>query len=80
MSPIDQRLQAVFREFFRNDSIALTDATTFSDIEGWDSVAHVNLINTLEEEFGVKFGVRELMKMTNVAGIKQVLTAKTAAL
>jgi len=79
MSPTDHRLRAVFREFFHDDSLELKDAMTFSDIRGWDSLAHVNLINALEAEFGVKFGVREVMKMKSVGTIRQVLTAKASA-
>jgi len=79
MSPTDQRLRAVFREFFDDDSLELKDAMTFSDIRGWDSLAHVNLINALEAEFGLKFGVREVMKMKSVGTIRQVLTAKASA-
>jgi len=79
MNPTDQRLRAVFREFFDDDSLELKDGMTFSDIGGWDSLAHVNLINTLEAEFGVKFGVGELMKMKSVGAIRHVLTAKASA-
>jgi len=55
MTPTDQRLQAVFREFFGDDSLQLRDGMTFSDFDGWDSLAHMNLINALEAEFGLKF-------------------------
>jgi len=79
MNSTEQRLQAVFREFFNDDSLELKDGMTFSDIRGWDSLAHVNLINALESEFGLKFGVRELMKMKSVGTIRQVLTAKASA-
>ena len=79
MTPTDQRLQTVFREFFNDDSLELSDAMTFSDIRGWDSLAHVTLITALEAEFGLKFGVRELMKMKSVGTIRQVLAAKASA-
>jgi acyl carrier protein len=79
MTPTDQRLQAVFREFFGDDSLQLRDGMTFSDIDGWDSLAHMNLINALEAEFGLKFSVRELMRMKSVGTIRQVLTAKASS-
>jgi acyl carrier protein len=79
MNPTDQRLRDVFREFFKDDSLELQDEMTFSDIGGWDSLAHVNLIDALEAEFGLKFGVRELMKMKTVGAIRRVLTAKASA-
>ena len=79
MTPTDQRLQAVFREFFEDDALQLRDGMTFSDIRGWDSLGHMNLINALEAEFGLRFSVRELMKMKSVGTIRQVLTAKASA-
>src|SRR5262245_15021236 len=79
MSPTDRRLQAVFREFFNDDSLELSDGMTFSDIRGWDSLAHVNLINALEAEFALKFGLREVMKMKSIGAIRRVLTGKTSA-
>ena len=79
MNPTDRRLQAIFREFFNDDSLELNDGMTFSDVRGWDSLAHMNLINALEAEFGLKFSVRELMRMKSVGTIRQVLAAKTSA-
>ena len=51
MSAIDDRIAAVFRECFGENVPELNDETTFADIAGWDSLAHVNLINALEVEF-----------------------------
>jgi acyl carrier protein len=76
MTSIDDRVAAVFRECFGEDVRELNDDTTFADIAGWDSLAHVNLINALEVEFDTKFSVRDLMKMNNVGAIRTVLTAK----
>lgn len=76
MSAIDERVAAVFHEFFGDNAKDLKDETTFADITGWDSVAHVNLINALEEEFAVKFSVRDVMKMNSVGAIRSVLSAK----
>jgi acyl carrier protein len=78
MNPTDQRLQTLFREFFGDDSIELKDEMTFQDIAGWDSIAHVNLINTMEAEFGLKFGIRDLMGMTSVGAIRRVVGDKLA--
>jgi acyl carrier protein len=77
MSVTDDRVSAVFREFFGNNTLELTDETTFSDIEAWDSMAHVNLINALETEFATKFSVRDVMNMNTVGAIRRAVTAKT---
>ena len=76
MGAIDDRVAAVFRERFGDNVRELTDETTFADIAGWDSLAHVNLINALEAEFDTKFSVRDVMKMNSVGAIRRLLTAK----
>jgi len=76
MSAIEDRVSAVFREFFGDDARELKDETTFADISGWDSIAHVNLINALEAEFDTKFSVRDVMKMNSVGAIRSVVTAR----
>lgn len=78
MSSIDDGVAAVFREFFGNNVRELNDETTFADVAGWDSITHVNLINALEEEFGAKFSVRDVMKMNSVGAIRTVVAAKAA--
>lgn len=40
--------------------------TTFSDIDQWDSVATVNIIVALEEEFGIKFKLEDIQTLETV--------------
>jgi acyl carrier protein len=79
MNAIDDRITAVFHEVFANDALQLSDATTFADVPGWDSLAHVKLITALEAEFDTKFSVRDVMKMTTVRAIRQTVAAKAAS-
>lgn len=73
---IDERISAVFQEVFANQTLELSDSTTFQDVPGWDSLAHVKLISALETEFETKFSVRDVMKMTTVGAIRQAVAAK----
>ena len=43
-----ERLERIFREVFNNDSLILRDDMTSRDIEGWDSLAHINLMFSIE--------------------------------
>jgi acyl carrier protein len=40
--------------------------TTFSEIDQWDSVATVNIIVALEEEFGIKFKLEDIQTLETV--------------
>jgi acyl carrier protein len=70
---IDDRLDDIFREVFADDSIAVNDATSPDDIDAWDSLAHINLMFSLEDEFGVKLRDEEFASVKNVGEIKRLL-------
>ena len=60
---IQFELQAVFRGVFDNDELVISDATQAADVDGWDSMAHVNLIIAIEKRFGVRFSGADLASM-----------------
>ena len=61
-----ERLTGVFRDVFDDDSIVITDQTTANDIEEWDSLEHINLIDAVEQEFHMQFQMKEVSGMKNV--------------
>ena len=61
-----ERLQPVFRDLFDDEDITVTDTTTAKDIEEWDSLAHMQLISAVEEEFGIEFNIGEINSFANV--------------
>lgn len=63
---IYERLEKVFRDVFDDDSITLTAETTSADIEDWDSIEHINLVGAVEDEFGLRFKMKEVSGMKNV--------------
>ena len=63
---IFERLNDVFREYFDDDSITVTDDTTAADIEDWDSLEHINLLVAIEREFDIKFTMGETTGLQNV--------------
>ena len=62
-------VNAVFRDVFDDDSISVTDATTAADIEEWDSLTHITLINEIENLFNLKFSMKDVLAMENVGGL-----------
>lgn len=60
MPDIKSELQEVFRRVFDDDNLSVNDETNADEIDGWDSIAHINLIIALEKQFAVKFSTSEL--------------------
>ena len=59
------RLKDVFSDVFGRE-VELTDATTAADVVGWDSLTHITLVGTVEDEFDVKFPMKDVVRMKNV--------------
>ena len=74
---LHDRLEEVFQTVF-GDEISLSDQTTASDIPGWDSVATINLMFSIEQAFGVQFSGSEFTQFKNVGDLKQFLLARGA--
>lgn len=59
------RLKDVFSDVFDRE-VVLSDTTTAADVPGWDSLSHITLIGTIEDEFDVKFPMKDVVHMKNV--------------
>ncbi|MBP5660104.1 MAG: acyl carrier protein [Lachnospiraceae bacterium] len=71
-----KKLNEVFRDVFDDESIEVNDATTANDIEGWDSLEHINLVVAVEKCFGIKFNMGEVAKLKNVGEMMDLILSK----
>lgn len=72
------RVVGVFRKVFKNEDISVHRETTAKDIAGWDSITHLDIISGMEEEFDVEITGFEVMNMSNVGDLYDLLTQKLA--
>ena len=72
-------LNQVFRQVFNDETIQIRPDMTANDIEGWDSISHVNLILAVEARFHLRFSQREILSMRNVGDLMRLIEAKAAA-
>ena len=73
---LDTRLQTLFREVFDDDDLMISDDTSQSNLEGWDSFHQVKLMISIEEEFGVKLSIEEAISLNSVGKLKELLVVK----
>ena len=76
MNEIYQRLNDIFRDVFDDDSLSVTPATTAADIEDWDSLSHITLMAAVEDEFRMKFSMKEVVEMKNVGEMVTIIAAR----
>ena len=63
------RVEEIFRDELEQENLVLTDETTAQDVEGWDSLSHVQLVAAMEESFGIEFKSREILSWDNVGDL-----------
>ena len=71
-----ETLNEVFRDVFDDESIEVSDSTISDDIEDWDSLEHINLIAAVEQEFGIKFNMGQVVTMKNVGEMVDIILSQ----
>ena len=69
-------LQKVFEDVFDDDSIRVNPELSANDVEGWDSIAHIRLMLTVEKTFKIKLSASEIGKLKNVGELVTLIKAR----
>ncbi len=72
---IDQ-LNGIFEEIIDEGGVNLSEATVPADVDGWDSLAHIQLVVAMEKHFDVKFTSEEILMWKNVGEMVDCILAK----
>ncbi len=72
---IDQ-LTVIFRKTLNDEILVLSDDMTADDVDNWDSLSHMLLITEIEDDFSIKFKLRELNKMKNIGVLIDIIDSK----
>lgn len=59
-----------------NRNLEINLESTPNDIDNWDSINHVQLINAIEKEFDIKFKLKELMQIKSINDICNAISEK----
>lgn len=58
------------------DKGEVTADSTVGDFPTWDSIGHLTILSTIEEEFGISFEPEEMMEIEDVNDIVKAVEAK----
>ena len=68
-----EKLDQVFQDVFDDESLHVTDETTAADVDGWDSLEHIDLMASVERAFGIRFSMGEITRMKNVGEMADLI-------
>ena len=58
------------------ESINIKESSTPADVEGWDSLKHIELIINIEAYYNIKFTTTEIMGLVNIGTIIGLINKK----
>ena len=67
------KVNEVICDVFDDDTITVTEATVAADVKGWDSLIHISLIGSIEDEFDVHFAMKDVVGMKNVGHLVDLI-------
>ena len=69
-------ITVVFRDVLDQPNLTLSPATTAHDVDGWDSLSHVQIVVAVEKRFQVRFTAKEIQKFNSVGEMAECISRK----
>ncbi len=73
---IKNRISDVLISILEHKNFEMHDELTARDVDGWDSLSHMMIITKIEEEFSIRFKLRDLNKLKNMGSLVSVIQSK----
>ena len=70
-------LQPIFAGVLDEPGLTVTRGSSASNTPNWDSLAHIELIETVERHFKVRFSLKELQNVKEVGDLVDLVLAKS---
>jgi acyl carrier protein len=70
------KVKKIISEVFNLDLDSINDDASPDNIMNWDSLNHMNLVVSLEEEFSIRFSDQEISEMLNLELIVYTIKQK----
>jgi acyl carrier protein len=72
-------LNTLFEEIIDEGAVTLSRETTAKDVEGWDSLNHIQIIAAIEKKYGFRFTLVEIQGFKNVGEMTDSILSKIKA-
>ena len=66
-------IEEVVSGVFGVDRESVDESSSPENVEGWDSMGHLNLVAALEQGFNVSIDIGDVMEMVSVKKIREIL-------
>lgn len=71
-----EKVRQIVITVLKHENFEMRDDLTASDVDGWDSLTHMEIITGIESDFNIKFKLKELNKLKNMASLIELIQSK----
>jgi acyl carrier protein len=71
-----EKVQAIFQDVFDDPKLRIDRSSSAATVPAWDSLAHINLVTAIQQEFKIKFALGELEQLKNVGDLLDLMERK----
>ena len=77
-SEILKTVTDILREVLELPNLTVTETTSATEVDEWDSMTHIQIIAAIEGKYKVRFALGELQALKNVGDMIELIQKKTA--
>lgn len=73
---MNAKLDKIFSDVLKLDLAHVADQLTMAQVDGWDSLTHMDLIVEIEGQFGFMLNGDEIAEMVSIGAIRNIVAGK----
>lgn len=62
-------IEAIARDVFKKPDLVVTDTLSATDVDTWTSLSFMQFLTAIEERYGFRFRMMELLQLRNMGAI-----------
>ena len=70
-------VQTIAQDVFQKPELVLCDSLSASDVDTWTSLSFMQFLTAIEEKYGFKFKMMELLQLRNIGAILDAILKHT---
>ena len=66
---LTDEIQSIAREIFNKPELVVNDALSAADVDTWTSLSFMQFLTAIEDKYGFKFKMMELLQLRNMGAV-----------